>query len=79
MTQRLMTQDGDNVILLAEMSCEAPLWDPVADCGASAEPLVAAVLLLALLRPLGKLLALALFLLLPGKRLAGLYRHGALL
>jgi len=22
MTQRLMTQDGDNVILLAEMSCE---------------------------------------------------------
>lgn len=24
MTQRLMTQDGDNVILLAEMSCEAP-------------------------------------------------------
>ena len=37
------------------------------------------MLLLALLRPLGKLLALALFLLLPGKRLAGFYRHGALL
>ncbi len=41
--------------------------------------LVAAMLLLALLRPLGELLALVLFFPLPRKRLAGFYRHGALL
>ena len=43
------------------------------------EVLVTAMLLPALLRPLGELLAPMLFFPLPGKRLAGLYRHGALL
>lgn len=67
------------VLCVSSNTQNCPLCHPVADCGASAELLVAAVLLLALLRPLGELLALALFLLLPGKRLAGFYRHGALL